>query len=368
MLKPAKSNWVKSALFDSAFILFPPFICLLLIFIFPHFFKNDENDNEWIWFFLVVCVDVGHVYSTIYRTYLDKQIVEKNKMLFYLSPILLYVVGVILHSINPLLFWRVMTYFAVFHFIRQQYGFMRLYARGEDNGVFSRVIDTVIIYAATIYPIIYWHLQGKQAFNWFVDNDFLYFNFPAAIPFVQWFYLFLLAIYSGKEIWFLCKNKTINLPKNILIVGTIVSWYMGIVYFKGDLTFTLLNVVCHGIPYYALVWAFGNKQNNTLQKTVLWVNFFFSPRNILFFLGFLFLLSYTEELFWDGFVWKEHGSIFPTSTFLPDVSDKKNLLSLLVPLLALPQILHYFIDGFIWKIKQDKFGWFSVLINKENSD
>jgi hypothetical protein len=31
------------------------------------------------------------------------------------------------------------------------------------------------------------------------------------------------------------------------------------------------------------------------------------------------------------------------------------LLSLIVPLLALPQMTHYIPDGFIWKIKQEEF-------------
>ena len=55
---------------------------------------------------------------------------------------------------------------------------------------------------------------------------------------------------------------------------------MGIVYFKGDLTFTLLNVVSHGIPYYALVWAYGNNQQKEnyserkLDETIFKKTFF----------------------------------------------------------------------------------------------
>jgi hypothetical protein len=148
------------------------------------------------------------------------------------------------------------------------------------------------------------------------------------------------------------------------MLGTIVSWYMGIVYFKGDLTFTLLNVVSHGIPYYALVWAYGNNQQKKITMKENWMKLFFNPKNIFLFVGFLVVLAYLEEMLWDGFIWKEHNSVFPLTNLLPDLTGFKNLTSLVIPLLALPQLMHYFIDGFIWKMKKDKFGWSTFLFSK----
>lgn len=367
MNKLAKSSWIKSSGYDTVFILFPPFFCLLIIFFFPSVFNTE---SEWVWLFLIVFVDVGHVYSTIYRTYMDKETVLKNKLLFYLSPLLIYFAGVFLHSVHPMFFWRAMAYLAVFHFIRQQYGFMRLYSRNEKPSSFSKIIDSIAIYAATLFPIIYWHLQGKQMFNWFVDNDFLYINHPEIIPSFQLLYVLVIIVYIVKEFYCLIKHQVFNGQKNVLIIGTALSWYIGIVYLKGDLTFTLLNVISHGIPYYALVWAYGNKQNLQSPNKSGWMSVFFKPRNVIIFLGFLFILAYFEELLWDGFIWKEHELVFPTSSYLPDLTGSKNLMSLIIPLLALPQLLHYFIDGFIWKIKKDKYGWSAILLNidkpKEN--
>ncbi|MES2837024.1 MAG: hypothetical protein V4667_05840 [Bacteroidota bacterium] len=356
-----KNNWIKSKGFDLAFILLPPFVCLLLIVIFPSFFETHES-NQLVWFVLVLCIDVGHVYTTIYRTYLDKETLNKNKLLFYFSPIVLYIVGVVLHSTDSIFFWRCITYLAVFHFIRQQYGFMRLYAR-NDVSKLSRIIDTITIYSATIYPILYWHLNGKLDFNWFVENDFFYLDKPVLIPFFFLIFVTVLILYFAKEFFFSIKNKEFNLAKNLIIIGTIVSWYFGIVYFKGDLTFTFLNVVSHGIPYYALVWAYGNKSKIIESKQTL-LSKLFKVKYILLFIALVLLLAYFEEMLWDGLVWKEHFSIFPTTYFLPDLSNNSDVLSLLIPLLSMPQILHYFIDGFIWKVKNDKFGWSTFLIKK----
>jgi hypothetical protein len=35
-----------------------------------------------------------------------------------------------------------------------------------------------------------------------------------------------------------------------------------------------------------------------------------------------------------------------------------------VPLLSLPQIVHYVLDGFIWKIKKDDFAWSKIILEK----
>ena len=360
----SENSWIKSRLYDFLFILFPPFACLLVIYFFPHLFINEKHESELLWFILIVCIDVGHVYSTIYRTYMDKETIRKNRMLFFLSPLLLYLTGVMLHSIHPLFFWRAMAYLAVFHFIRQQYGFMRLYSRNEKQNPIFRKIDGVTIYAATLYPMIYWHTQGKQNFNWFIENDFFYINQPGLTPVFFVVYLAILFIYLVKEIFIAITEKKFNFPKNLLMLGTIVSWYMGIVYFKGDLTFTLLNVVSHGIPYYALVWAYGNNQQKKITMKENWMKLFFNPKNIFLFVGFLVVLAYLEEMLWDGFIWKEHNSVFPLTNLLPDLTGFKNLTSLVIPLLALPQLMHYFIDGFIWKMKKDKFGWSTFLFSK----
>lgn len=357
MFPDKKQIWIHKNWFDSIFILSPPFICLSLIFLFPTLFQTTNYENLWHWFILVLCIDVGHVYSTIYRTYFDKNIITTHKTFFILSPLLIYITGVILHSIDSILFWRAMAYLAVFHFVRQQYGFMRLYSRNEPESIFKK-IDTITIYSATLFPLLYWHFSGIQNFNWFVKNDFIYLNNPSFIPILYVIYLSVLLIYVIKEIIIVIKYGWFNLPKNLLIIGTIVSWYFGIVYFKGDLTFTLLNVVSHGIPYYALVWSHGNKKTKqSVTSTPNWLSTIFKPKNIILFIGILIVFAYVEELLWDGFIWKEHESLFPTSNMLPHFTNNTSLMSFLVPLLALPQLLHYFIDGFIWKIKNDKFNW-----------
>ena len=87
------------------------------------------------------------------------------------------------------------------------------------------------------------------------------------------------------------KDKVFNIPKNMLIIGTFMSWYFGIVYYNNDLIFTLLNVISHGIPYMALIYIqeIRHKDKEQLNK----LKIFRSSVGILLFIivvmGFAFL-------------------------------------------------------------------------------
>jgi len=244
-----------------------------------------------------------------------------------------------------------LAYVAVFHFIRQQYGFMRLYARAEPKHFITSFIDSLTIYAATIYPIIYWHCTPSRNFNWFVSNDFFITKASGVKAVALVIYIIILAAYVGKELFLLFRQGSINMPKNVLIAGTVVSWYFGIVYFNGDMAFTLLNVVSHGIPYMALVW-FEVKKQDLKPLSSERKRYRLSARwyGVFVFLGSLFLLAYLEEGLWDGFVWRAHGHVFTFFKYLPHINNDI-FLALMVPLLSLPQSTHYILDGFIWRKK-----------------
>jgi hypothetical protein len=348
--------WIGNRTTEVLFILLPPFISLLIIFLFPQLFQNVKEMPDAGWVILILLIDVAHVYTTLFRTYFDGHAFRRQKFILSAIPFIGFIAGVIAYSISSVLFWRLLAYVAVFHFIRQQYGFMRVYSRKEAADYFSKLIDKITIYYATIYPIIYWHLKGPRNFNWFTDNDFVYINATSLLWLFTALYFINIAVFAGKEIYLIVKNKTINIPRQTVIIGTLVSWYFGIIYFNGDMAFTILNVVSHGIPYMALVWIYGKKNYKQAEKGNRFLHVVFSRYGIAVFLLLIFLFAFIEEGLWDFLVWKEHSLVFSFNSLpSPDISDKA--LSFIVPLLALPQITHYILDGYIWKIKEDNFKW-----------
>lgn len=358
MLKIQKHNWIGAPMAELLFVLLVPFACSLALLLLPNSVLHNSLPAS-LWLALVVFVDVGHVYSTFYRTYADREKVKAQATLYLGLPVLLFVLGVLLHSVSPWLFWRAMAYLAVFHFVRQQYGFFKIYVRKNDFPGWKVKLDKLSIYAATLLPVAYWHFAANRNFNWFVKGDFFVSGGnPLLAQASQVLFYAMVGVYLLSEIYIASRQQSINLQKNAIFAGTALSWYLGIVYFNSDFAFTLLNVLCHGIPYIALVWVHG-KKTASRPDAGLPAKLFKTYALPLFLLPLL-AIAYFEEGLWDALVWKENADLFPLFNRV-DLAPGRALLNLLVPLLSLPQLFHYVIDGFIWKLRHDTYNWTRIL-------
>jgi hypothetical protein len=350
-MKDMKQPWIYSSFVDGIFVLMPPFISLFLIFLFPSYFSDMAEVSVYAWVGLILLIDVGHVYSTLYRTYFDKETFTSQKSLLIYTPLFAWIISVMLYEFDAMLFWKFIAYLAVFHFIRQQYGFMRIYSRKEHQVKMFSIIDTIAIYSATVYPLLYWHLNSPRNFHWFIEGDFFMLRSERASLIFFCLYVLVILVYLVKESIVIIKQKYVNLPRNLIIAGTFLSWYVGIVYYNGDLIFTMLNVVSHGIPYIALVWIYGRKKYGAQKKSQGIMKRLHLGYGVLGFIFFIGALAFLEEGIWDAMVWKDHKEIFSFFDFLPTVSDK-NILAFLIPLLSVPQLTHYILDGFIWRLSK----------------
>lgn len=347
---PAKA-WLSAPAFDLTFIVGPAWLSSALVILFAPKIAGMQNVPLWAWVCFVLIIDVAHVYATLFRTYFDKEAFSKNKSVLMAIPAVAWIGGSLLYSLDEIYFWRTLAYLAVFHFIRQQFGFMVLYNRHDRTGWSARWqwLDGLAIYAATIYPLLFWHAHLKtRNFSWFVAGDFFE-GLPAFLCQIGFFiYLAIMFSYACKEVALGCGGK-FNWPKNLLLAGTASSWWTGIITINSDMAFTITNVVSHGVPYMALIWLYHHGGKGEKSEKSFW------PRRLMasipFYLAFLVLLAYLEEGLWDGLVWREHLAIFSPFRYLPHIGDSA-LLALLVPFLSLPQSTHYILDGFIWRVKE----------------
>ncbi|HEV3203118.1 MAG TPA: hypothetical protein VGY77_01985 [Gemmataceae bacterium] len=301
----------------------------------------DNKTPDWTWVPAFLLIDIAHVWATGFRTYFDRKELLRRPWLYSLVPVIGLFLGIALYSEGHIVFWRVLAYLAVFHFVRQQYGWVALYrAKLGERDRLGYWIDSFAIYLATLYPLIYWHSHLPRDFWWFVQDDF-----TALPPILErltapvyWSALGLYALRSLKS-WFILRRP--NPGKDIVVVTTAVCWYAGIVAFNSDYSFTVTNVFIHGVPYLALVYwyRFARSTAETAGPGHI--------QRLTTFLGLLWLLAYGEEMLWDRGVWHERAGMFGASW------DWENLKIIMVPLLALPQFTHYILDGFIWRRKSN---------------
>jgi len=349
--------WIVSRQFDVGLILGPPLLAVLLVLSLPTLRGPDVP--LWGWLVFVVCIDVAHVYASLYRTYWDPEEFARRRIHYTLTPIVCLAVGVVLHSFGALVFWRVLAYIAVFHFVRQQFGFVMLYRhRRGERSLADRRLDKMAIYSTMLYPLAFWHATPDRRFEWFVEGDFL--SLPAWIsPLALWIYSAILLVFLARQVQLYRERGTVNWGKVGIVVSTACVWYTGIVLLNSDFAFPLTNAVAHGVPYMALVWIYGRRKWTGERS---WRHRIHRPAAAAIFVGLLLVLAYFEEGLWDLFVWQEHAAAFG-QVALP-FAVPEALRHLIVPLLTVPQATHYVLDGWIWRFDSSNPGLGSFLFGE----
>jgi hypothetical protein len=298
---------------------------------------------EWAFLAFILGIDVAHVYSTLFRTYLDREELGARPLRYALVPALGYAAGVALYLAGALVFWRVLAYLALFHFVRQAVGFVAVYrARAGRNGPVERGVDEAVLYSATLYPVLYWHVRPwHHEFAWFVAGDFLTLPFiDALLPAAGALYALSLAAFLVRELLGLLRRREILLGRFVVVTSTAATWYVGIVATNSDFDFTVTNVIVHGVPYLALLWAYVRARGQHARSLVGDV----ARAGLGAFVAIVLVLAFMEELAWDRLVWHDRDWLFGEGSAIGD-----GALAWLVPLLALPQLTHYVLDGFLWR-------------------
>jgi len=209
--------------------------------------------------------------------------------------------------------------------------------------------DSSIIYLATLYPMVFWHLSPDRNFSWFIENDF--FRLSDMVPNMQWIldtcnllYWLLILVWLGQEFLIYRKNRSnVSIGKILWVLMTAANWYLGIVFFNSDLVFSISNVVAHGVPYLVLInWyairkkrilATGEKPHTFRWRWIGWIVD-----------GSLFL-AFIEEYGWDILMSREKQAFF--ASFLPytlSLITTPTIQAMVLSILISPQVTHYVID------------------------
>ncbi|HUJ58274.1 MAG TPA: hypothetical protein VLX92_07270 [Kofleriaceae bacterium] len=332
-------RWLFSAPIDLAVFGGTAAIALALVALGPR-----GASPEWTWIGGVLLVDVAHVWSTAFVVYLDPAEWRRRPTLYAGVPIAALAAGIAVYATwGEAVFWRAIAYLAVFHFVRQQFGWVMMYrARNGERDRLGRWLDGATIYAATLYPLIWWHASLPRHFAWMKDGDFIGGLPHAVIAPARAVYLALVAGYVGRAIAQLVRREPVSWGKHLVVATTLACWYVGIVATDSDYAFTVTNVFVHGVPYMALVYLYAraaSREPESRRGAAARV----VGRGVIVFLASLWLVAYAEELVWDRALWHDRSWLFGAGWNIGDGAI------VLAPLLAVPQLAHYVLDGVLWR-------------------
>jgi hypothetical protein len=299
---------------------------------------------------LVVGIDVAHVYSTLFRTYFDREELGRRPLLYAGVPGVCFVVLLTVAALLPDRLWTVLAYVALAHFVRQQVGWVAIYraraaAQGAPATRLERFVDDAATYAGACYPVLVWHTQLPRKFEWFVAGDFL------GIPGGSWLdlaragWIGALVSYGVLALRRTLRHRVLELGKHLVVLTTATTWYVGIVATDSDFAFTAANVIPHGVPYLVFLFAYAERRAAERPGLVRAV----ATRGALAFLALLIGFAFVEELAWDRLVWHTHDELFG---FVQTLTLSEGALVWLVPLLMLPQATHYVLDAFLWRRRE----------------
>lgn len=342
-----KYQWMVSPKFDLSVFL-GPILFASLISPFAYLYY-PSSIPLWAFVSIIVLFDVAHVWATNYKVYFDS-IEVRRRPFFYLFPIPFFFAlsyGVVLYSEN--LYWTILAYVAVFHFIKQPWGFISIYKRKfNEKTKLDLYFDKYMVWSAGLYPVFIWHGSPGRVFDWFNAGESFIMKLPSkVIPFLYSFYLLGIILYILRQTYIYKKHKQFNLPKHVLMFAIYLTWALGIYMTNPIISAAFLNLF-HGVPFFAIIWLYSKNKYLDQYKVYPNISKIFQSKSIIIFVGVVFLPALIEEFFWDQLIWHIY---LPESSW---ITVNYQLKALFIALLSLPQIIHYWLDMFIWKMDEKK--------------
>ncbi len=339
----ASKRWLYSAPLDIAVFGGTALAALMLVWFGPH----GDDTPEWTWIAGILLVDVAHVWSTAFVVYLDPAEWRRRPGFYAGVPLACFAGGIALYACGEDTFWRAIAYLAVFHFIRQQYGWVMLYrARNGERDRVGRWIDGLAIYMCALYPLIWWHAHLPRPFYWMSEGDFVTGVPSWIVPIARAVYIGALVAYVGRASAQIARREATSWGKHLVVLTTAVCWYNGIVAHDTDYAFTVSNVFTHGVPYMVLVFVYARRAAKTPESERGASAQLLGGRALraaVVFLATVWLVAYIEEMVWDRSMMHERAWLFGEG------HDVGGAAAVLAPLLAVPQLAHYVLDAFLWK-------------------
>ncbi len=343
-------RWLVSKHFDLAILAAPAALSVASLGLASIVGPGERLLPLWAFLILIVAFDVSHVWATAYLTYFDRDVVRRRPLLLWLPIPVFGLIAFRLHLHSPDLYWTLLAYVAIYHFIAQQWGFVALYkARAKERSRFDYYLDKWTLWVGALGPVLLWHASPGRQFDWFhAGESFIATINPTLKPDVQLAMWVVGGTYVARQIQVALTTGRVNIGKNLWIASAWVSWSVGISWASHPLVSAAFLNLFHGIPFLALVWHRCNRRwEGKAQRGKSRLAWLSQRKNWALFYAAVVAIALVEETLWDGVVWRVY---IPKLLDLPDLNLQAWALSFWVAVLSIPQIIHYFLDAWIWKL------------------
>ncbi len=283
----------------------------------------DLGDESLLYGILAMgIIDSGHVYTTIWRTWLHPEEV-KSRAGYWFFPLLFCAVFTMWFYLEIPYLWAFVVYATFYHHARQVYGFSKWYQKlNRRNDKFS----DYVIYFLALFPLIIYHFRPEAIGNYYTENDlFLYpWNELRDVLLFIYFAAVFGWIFREMKLWQSGIRET-NRIFSIACPGIIYAYCFLVGTTITQILFPLLFL--HGVAYFGVM---GQSLRRTQKR--------FNGK----YLAILTVLV-TAVVFGLSEAWFEE-NIVPRG-----LGDNAWLSALVVGISLTPLFCHYAFDAIIWR-------------------
>ena len=303
----------------------------------------------------ILLIDWAHIFAQWHRIYYNPVETIKAKWIYPISYILLIpIVGLYVYYGSRLHVEVALVYFVIFHFIKQHFGFLKIYSKIDGAKTkFESLSETALFYLCMWTPVIYWHIS-------FPKKDFYWAARILPIPYINVIfniacilYTLSAAIYVVTELRRWKRNGIVNIPKNLALIAAALAWG-GVSLFSDVAVLVMFTVVLtHDVSYTILVWMTCRRDEQIVKKKVDWFSWWSAPGFLFYVLilvlgSHLIMVLHLEIARNAELDYAIYGKIFNNITSSSLVWQHFGW-----GLFFATQAHHYFIDKFLWKKEKD---------------
>ncbi len=207
--------------------------------------------------------DQGHVFATAVPVALDKSVRSRFGKKIWLLPLLVLPIWFALSQVVHSIFIALFGYFALYHIIMQQYGWMKMILRKVPHkSAWESYLDLAVFWNVYLIPVLYWHTGLSQVTkSYYVSNDLALTLSPEVWKFALPLHWAINILFLGKVIVDLIFTDKAVLGKLLFIIYSWIWFYRGLVVFDGGLFFWTVLALTHGIAYHIFVNTYWRRTN-----------------------------------------------------------------------------------------------------------
>ena len=279
-----------------------------------------------------------HLISTWTRIYFDRSERFQRPVVYWVVPLVITTIvttftlrgGATLHFLRTVLF-----YWAVWHFLSQNWGIVRIYQRksGEADLPIAR-LERLILWLGALWPMaMRLHTGPMTVFGSPVAHPHL----PAWVSHALGAALIVAAIaYLAMRVTHYASGRRIDIMRPLFLAASTLAFYVPFVLIRNGTAAFATAALWHGLQYIAIVWFYNrNKWKGGVARQAPVVSWLSQPgRTPLYF---LFLLAVA-------------GVVYALLRTASAITLNMEIWSTIV--WTSLTFSHYWVDGFIWKLRR----------------